>query len=100
MKSPEECQNMTEIRSEIDNLDRQVIQLLGQRFAYVKAAAQFKTDATSVKAPERFQSMLQQRRIWAEVEGLNPDAIEKLYRDLVNHFIQEELQQWKTQHPD
>ncbi len=100
MKPPEECQNMTEIRSEIDSLDRQVIQLLGQRFAYVKAAAKFKTDATSVKAPERFQSMLQQRRIWAEVEGLNPDAIEKLYRDLVNHFIQEELQQWKTQHPD
>ncbi|BAS57369.1 chorismate mutase [Leptolyngbya boryana NIES-2135] len=100
MKPPEECQNMTEIRSEIDALDRQVIQLLGQRFAYVKAAAKFKTDATSVKAPERFQSMLQQRRIWAEVEGLNPDAIEKLYRDLVNHFIQEELQQWKTQHPD
>jgi isochorismate pyruvate lyase len=100
MKSPEECQNMTEIRSEIDNLDRQVIQILGQRFAYVKAAAKFKTDATSVKAPERFQSMLQQRRIWAEVEGLNPDAIEKLYRDLVNHFIQEELQQWKTQNPD
>ncbi|MCY6491962.1 isochorismate lyase [Leptolyngbya sp. GGD] len=91
---------MTEIRSEIDNLDRQVIQLLGQRFAYVKAAAKFKTDAASVKAPERFQSMLQQRRVWAEVEGLNPDAIEKLYRDLVNHFIQEELNQWNTQHPD
>lgn len=100
MKPPEECQNMTEIRSEIDALDRQVIQLLGQRFAYVKAAAKFKTDAVSVKAPERFQSMLQQRRIWAEVEGLNPDAIEKLYRDLVNHFIQEELQQWNTQQPD
>jgi isochorismate pyruvate lyase len=97
MKSPEECKNMAEIRSEIDALDRQVISLLGQRFAYVKAAAKFKTDETSVKAPERFQTMLQERRIWAEAEGLNPDAIEKLYEDLVTHFIEEELNQWKTQ---
>jgi isochorismate pyruvate lyase len=97
MKHPEECENMTEIRAEIDDLDRQVINLLGQRFTYVKAAAKFKTDETSVKAPDRFQSMLQQRRIWAEEAGLNPDAIEKLYRDLVTHFIEEELSQWKAQ---
>lgn len=100
MKPPEQCLNLTEIRSEIDALDRQIITLLGQRFAYVKAAAQFKTDETSVKAPERFQTLLQQRRIWAEAEGLNPDAIEKMYRDLVNHFIAAELNHWKTQpHP-
>lgn len=98
MKSPEECENMAEIRSEIDALDRQVISLLGQRFAYVKAATKFKTDETSVKAPERFQTMLQERRIWAEAEGLSPDVIEKLYRDLVTHFIEEELNQWKTRH--
>jgi len=35
--------------------------------------------------------MLQERRIWAENEGLNPDVIEKLYRDLVSYFIEEEL---------
>ena len=32
--------------------------------------------------------MLKQRRAWAEEEGLNGDAIEKMYRDLVNHFIE------------
>jgi isochorismate pyruvate lyase len=96
MKLPEECKNMTDIRVEIDQLDRQVIALLGQRFTYVKAASKFKTDVTSVKAPERFQAMLQQRRAWAEEEGLNPDAIEKMYTDLVNHFIEEEMKYWKS----
>lgn len=96
MKLPEECQNMTDIRLEIDQLDRQVISLLGQRFTYVKAAAKFKTDAASVKAPERFQSMLQQRRTWAEAAGLNPDAIEKMYIDLVNHFIEIEMKDWQS----
>ena len=94
MTPPEQCKNLTDIRAEIDRRDRQIVALLGERFAYVKAAAKFKTDATAVKAPERFAAMLQQRRMWAEEEGLSPDAIEQLYRDLVNHFIAEEMKHW------
>ena len=96
MKKPDRCENIIDIRTEIDRLDRQVIAIIGQRFEYVKAAAKFKTSETSVKAPERFQAMLQQRRVWAEEEGLNPDVIEKIYRDFVTYFIEEELNQWKS----
>lgn len=95
MKTPDDCQNMADIRTEIDQLDRQVIALLGERFAYVKAASKFKTSETDVKAPERVQAMLQQRRIWAEEAGLSADVIEKLYRDLVNYFIEEEIEHWQ-----
>ena len=95
MKTPDDCQNMADIRAEIDQLDRQVIALLGQRFAYVKAASKFKTSATDVKAPERVQAMLQQRRIWAEEAGLSADVIEKLYRDLVTYFVEEEMKRWQ-----
>jgi isochorismate pyruvate lyase len=77
MKTPNQCENMADIRAEIDQLDRQVVALLGQRFAYVKSASKFKTSETTVKAPERFNAMLGQRRVWAEEEGLNPDVIEK-----------------------
>ena len=96
MKTPDECENMIDIRAEIDTIDRQVIALLGQRFGYVKAASKFKTSETSVKAPERFQAMLQQRRVWAQEEGLNPDVIEKMYSDLVNYFIEEEMKHWQN----
>jgi len=95
MKQPDQCENMAEIRTEIDKLDRQVIKLIGQRFEYVQAAAKFKTNVATVKAPERFQAMLQQRRVWAEEVGLNANAIEKMYRDLVNHFIEEEVKLWQ-----
>jgi isochorismate pyruvate lyase len=100
MNTPDQCQNMAEIRVEIDRLDRQVIALLGQRFAYVKAAAKFKTSAATVKAPERFEAMLQQRQVWAEEAGLNGDAIAALYRDLVNHFIAEEMKHWQQIRPE
>lgn len=96
MKEAKDCKNMSDIRTEIDNLDRQIVHLIGQRSAYVKAAAKFKTSETAVKAPERFKSMLLTRREWAIEEGLNPDAIEKLYTDLVNHFIEEEMKHWKN----
>lgn len=95
MKPPSECENMLDVRSEIDVLDQQIIKLIGERFQYVKAAAKFKTSETDVKAPNRFKSMLLKRREWAQAAGLKPDAIEKMFTDLVNHFISEEMEEWK-----
>lgn len=96
MKQPDKCSNMQDIRAEIDRIDRQVIATIDQRAKYVKAASKFKTSETSVKAPERLKSMLRERRIWAEEEGLNPDVIEKLYQNLVDYFIVEELKHWQS----
>jgi isochorismate pyruvate lyase len=94
MQLPENCQNIEEIRTEIDRIDREIIALIGKRFNYVKAAVKFKTSTTDVKAPARFKSILEQRRIWAEAENLNPDVVEEIYRNLVNYFINEELDNW------
>lgn len=93
---PAACEGMDDIRREIDALDQAVIRLLGQRFQYVLAASKFKTSASSVRAPERFAAMLTTRRAWAEAEGLDPDAIEKMYSDLVNHFIEQEMKHWQA----
>ncbi|MFT6916566.1 MAG: isochorismate pyruvate lyase [Motiliproteus sp.] len=94
---PENCTDMDEIRIEIDTMDQDIIAILGKRFEYVQAASKFKTSKTSVRAPERFKAMLEQRRAWATAAGLSPDAIEKMYRDLVNHFISEEMAKWQTE---
>lgn len=91
------CKNLTEVRNCIDELDKQIIGLIGKRHNYVKKAAEFKTDEQAVKAPDRFKNMLQKRRDWAKGENLNPDVIAKIYTDLVNYFIEEELTTWKQQ---
>lgn len=95
MKDPEACENMAEIRTEIDSIDKNIISLIGKRYQYVKAAASFKTSETSVKASGRFSAMLIERRAWAEAAGLSADMIEKMYTDMVNYFIAEELKFWK-----
>ncbi len=97
MKDPDECANLHEVREEIDIIDREVIDALSKRFQYVIAAARFKTSEASVRAPDRFYAMLQQRREWAKESGLNPDVVENLYRDLVNHFIEEEMKHYKSE---
>jgi len=88
---------MEDIRFEIDAIDRDIITLLGKRFQYVKAASRFKKSETAVRAPDRFKAMLEERRSWADAEGLSADAIEKMYRDLVNYFINEEMTAWTAE---
>lgn len=75
------------MRRGIDALDREIVALIGERSRYVEAAAMFKTDETSVRAPER--------RRWAEEEGLSPDVIEDLFRRLVSYFVDREMEDWK-----
>jgi len=94
VKLPEACGSLAEVRSELDRIDRSIINAIGRRRLYVIAAAKFKTSPAAVAAPERFAAMLQMRRQWAEQDGLNPDVIEKMYRDLVTYFIAEELAHW------
>ena len=40
--------------------------------------------------------MLRARRAWAAEADLDPDVIEKLYRDLVAYFIVRETEHWKS----
>lgn len=95
-----QCTSMSEIRTEIDRIDREVIALLGERYEFVKAASQFKKSPDQVKAQSRFDAMLKERRVLAEEQGLSPDLIEKIYRDLVTWFISEEMKHWEEAQPD
>jgi isochorismate pyruvate lyase len=95
MKSPEDCRNIGDIREAIDSLDREIIGLIGKRARYVEAAARFKTGEESVRAPERQDKMLEERRRWAEEENLDPDVIEGLYKDLVSYFVNREMEDWE-----
>ncbi len=95
MKTPTSCQSLDDVRGEIDRIDAQIIALLRQRADYVRTAAGFKSAKTAVAAPERQAAVLEARRAWARREGLDPDFIEKLYREIVAHFIAREMEHWK-----
>jgi len=91
MKSPDECRTIEEVRSEIDRIDRSIIEVIAQRRAYVHAVMQFKRSADDVHAHDRQRQMLATRREWAAQHALSPELIEGLFRSMVDHFIAEEL---------
>ncbi|HLK67053.1 MAG TPA: chorismate mutase family protein [Bryobacteraceae bacterium] len=88
MKTPTDCNSLADVRSAIDRVDEQMMALLGLRADYVRNAARFKASEAEVAAPDRLASMIETRRKWAEREKLDPDFVERLYRDLVAHFIE------------
>jgi len=91
MKLPSHCKSIEEIRKAIDTIDKEIIILLGERYGYVKEVIRFKEpNEKSIVAKERFDSVIASRREIAVKEGLDPDIIERIYRDLINHFISEE----------
>lgn len=92
MKSANQCSTIEDVRDAIDKIDNQIIELLGNRLEYVKEIVRFKTpDENSIIAKQRFDEVITTRRKLAEKHGLNPDIIEKIYRELLAHFIDEEL---------
>lgn len=95
MRAPEACESIEDVRGAIDGLDREILHLLGDRARYVATAARFKTDPKSVRASERQRAMIASRRAWAEEENLDPDFVERLYRDIVSHFVGREMDDWR-----
>lgn len=96
MKPPEDCSSIEEIRRAIDALDREIVRLIGRRAGYVRAASWFKTGEAGVRAPERQRAMLEARRRWAKEEGLSPEVIEQVYKQLLYYFVNRELADWRA----
>ncbi|MES2159827.1 MAG: isochorismate synthase [Pseudomonadota bacterium] len=96
MKLPKECQSLDDVRTEIDRLDSQIIAALGSRLDYVKAASAFKADEKSIPAPERVAAMIPPRRMWAVKAGLDPDFIERIFRELIAWFINEQILYYRS----
>lgn len=89
---PENCKSKEEVREQIDEIDREIIALFAQRFAYVKAIVKFKNDQESIVAQQRKDEVISQRGEWASESGLDKSTFEKIYELLINHNISKEME--------
>ena len=86
-----EPQSLAEVRSRIDDLDRQLVDLLAAREALVRAAAGFKRDENAVRAPDRVEQVIAAVREQAGTAGLSPDVAEAVWRAMIKAFVELEL---------
>ncbi len=85
------CKNLEEVRDNIDHIDQQIVSLISKRGAYVKQAARFKNNKAEVQAPSRVSQVIAKVRNLSLDLGANPDIVEKVYREMIDGFIKEEM---------
>jgi isochorismate pyruvate lyase len=98
MREPAECQSLSEIREEVDRIDRALVDLLGRRWQYGRAAVRFKASEAEIRNAAYLPAFLERRRTWAEAAGLAPGYIETLFRTIANASIAEQLRSWRAGH--
>jgi len=85
------CENLEEVRGNIDRIDKQIVKLIAERSTYVAQAANFKKNSEEVKAPQRLEKVINKVRSLACENDVNPDIVEKIYREMINCFTNFEL---------
>ena len=92
-KAPEDCRDMGDVRVEIDRCDEALVKLIAERFGYVERAWEIKLgESTPANVPWRNQQVVDKVRAHAEREGVSPDLVEALWRQMIGWFIQYEEQ--------
>jgi isochorismate pyruvate lyase len=91
------CQNMEEVRIEIDRIDQAMVDLICERFAYVDRAWQLKNSPADARVPWRVQQVIDKVRARAFENGLPPELVEALWRQMIGWFIQYEEEKLQKQ---
>ena len=90
------CNDIGEVRKEIDRIDDMIVKLIAERGQYVKQAAGFKKNSDDVKAPDRVEAVIVKVRDKAEKYGASPEIAETVYRNMINGFINMEMTEYKN----
>ncbi len=85
------CIDMTDVRAGVDQVDRDLIALLAERFAYMDAAARIKPIRGAVRDEARKRQVIAKAVAAATAAGLPAASIADLWDRLVEASIAYEL---------
>jgi chorismate mutase/prephenate dehydrogenase len=75
---------LAKLREQLDQVDRQVLELLAKRMQIVTAVATYKrAENIEIRDPNREKQLLRARRELALELGLEPESIESIYRQIL-----------------
>ena len=89
-RKPQECNDMSEVRDEIDRIDVSLVDLIAERFSYVDRAWQLKKNPGDAHVPWRIQQVIDKVKERANEKGLPPELTEALWRQMIGWFVQYE----------
>ena len=93
LTKPVDCNNMDELRHQIDKLDVKIIELLANRSEFIDRATELKkSNGMPARIPERIESVVSNARNAAEELDLDANLVEKIWRILIDWSIQREAE--------
>lgn len=96
----EDCEDMAQVRAEIDRIDEALVDLIGERFTYVDRAWQLKSRPDEATVPWRIQEVIDKVEARARERGLPPELAEALWRQMIGWFVQYEEQRLSQERGD
>jgi isochorismate pyruvate lyase len=90
-----ECNSIDDVRTNINNIDEQIVKLIALRGKFVNQAAKFKKDSHDVKAPKRVEEVIFKVKNIAQLNGANEEVVENVYRTMIDSFIKAEMKEFE-----
>lgn len=90
------CNSLEEVRTEIDTLDDELVELISKRSHLIRQAASFKESVEEVKADERIDFIMQKVRHKAIEAGVSPNMISELFTIMIDEMVETEIAEFRN----
>jgi isochorismate pyruvate lyase len=90
------CATLEEVRTEIDAIDTQLVDLISDRSHLIRQAAAFKNSVEEVKAEDRIEFILQRVRHHALKKGINPNMISEVFKIMIDEMVEMEISEFRN----
>ena len=87
-------ETMTDVRTQVDRIDGDLIALMTQRFACMDAAARIKKERAAVRDEGRKAEVLENVKQLAGAAGIPVPTVAAIWEMLIETSISYELQKW------
>lgn len=91
IKTPDQCLSMTDLRAQIDRLDRSLVKLLSERQRYIERAAEIKSKRSDIRDEARIADVLTKVKAEAAKAGLHEEIAAAVWRELMERSIALEM---------
>lgn len=90
---PSDCHSKEEIRKQIDEIDREILNLFAYRFQFVKEIVRYKEKkSTAIIDQTRKDLVIKERAEWAKKLGLDEATFAQIYEVLIDSNISKEME--------
>lgn len=89
-------EQLAAVRVAVDEVDEQIVALIGRRERLIRIAGTLKADSAEVRAPGRVERVIEHVRATAEHKDIDADIVEQTYKAMIEAFTRLELEVYKA----